>query len=680
MECSQGSSQSFRIRLKQNQGTEIIEAISLDMSSSKARDINLSRRAFAKMENLRLLKFYVSNVWDNRGNKVHVHDEGFESVFNELKYLHWYGFPLKSLQPNFQSKNLVILEMPNSNVEELWSGFPPPVNLKRIDLTGSKQLTSIPNCFGLESLKEFDISDCSKLKRLPELPNNLKTLGIAGCKSLVEIPSSFKYLNKVESLKLNDCESLTSIPDLSGWKSLKYLGAWGCRKLKMLPEVPNNIEIVHLSDTLIKELPPSFEDLDSLKSLSLYDCSMLKSLPSSICKSKSLHDLTLENCSKFDKLPDDIGTLESLRSINARGTAIREIPPSISCLKRLDSLDLSGCKGEDGVGLILPPLSGLDNLRYLSLSDCRIKEIPLSISCLKRLKHFNLSRCKGEDGVGLILPPLSGLDNLWDLNLSDCGIKELPDSLGCLTSMGSLILAKNNFESIPGSIINLSKTWLRIDISNCERIKVLPKLQNWISISAVNCTSLEELPSPSFHSFNPSDAVADFTNCLKLNRNSLNYFLEGTVLQMQRLPSTVKRHREAPHLLPSCNVHVKENRGFIGLIHSECIATNNVDGYATLLGWLVPLVAGIAAIIKSVHQDWSSAAIRSALVTTGTNMAVKPTVALRAMLVGGIAVFAKVAGAMKAAAGVKLRAAVTTMSMAAAIMTQSKDDPKSPSK
>ncbi|KAK4839460.1 hypothetical protein QYF36_022105 [Acer negundo] len=64
----------------------------------------------------------------------------------------------------------------------------------------------------------------------------------------------------------------------------------------------------------------------------------------------------------------------------------------------------------------------------------------------------------------------------------------------------------------------------------------------------------------------------------------------------------------------------------------------------------------------------------------GTNMAVKPTVALRAMLVGGIAVFAKVAGAMKAAGGVKLGAAATAMSMAAAAMTQSKDDPKSPSK
>lgn len=46
-------------------------------------------------------------------------------------------------------------------------------------------------------------------------------------------------------------------------------------------------------------------------------------------------------------------------------------------------------------------------------------------------------------------------------------------------------------------------------------------------------------------------------------------------------------------------------------------------------------------------------------------MALKPTVALRALLVGGIAAFAKVAGAMKAAGGVKVGAAAAAMTAAA---------------
>lgn len=60
-------------------------------------------------------------------------------------------------------------------------------------------------------------------------------------------------------------------------------------------------------------------------------------------------------------------------------------------------------------------------------------------------------------------------------------------------------------------------------------------------------------------------------------------------------------------------------------------------------------------------------------------MTVKPTVALRAMVVGGIAVFAKVAGAMKAAGGVKLGAAAAAMTAAAsAAMAGSKDEKDKP--
>lgn len=65
-------------------------------------------------------------------------------------------------------------------------------------------------------------------------------------------------------------------------------------------------------------------------------------------------------------------------------------------------------------------------------------------------------------------------------------------------------------------------------------------------------------------------------------------------------------------------------------------------------------------------------------------MAIKPTVALRAILVGGVAAFAKIAGVMKAAGGVKMGAAAAAMTAAAtaAISTkqEQKDDSKQPSK
>lgn len=62
-------------------------------------------------------------------------------------------------------------------------------------------------------------------------------------------------------------------------------------------------------------------------------------------------------------------------------------------------------------------------------------------------------------------------------------------------------------------------------------------------------------------------------------------------------------------------------------------------------------------------------------------MSVKPTVALRAILVGGIAAFAKIGGAMKAAGGVKLGAAAAAVTAAAsAAVSGSKQEPQEVSK
>lgn len=95
------------------QGTESILGISLDMS--KTRDIHLSPRAFARMQNLRFLEFYSND------NKVFAF-QGLESMFVELRYFHWHGCPFKSLLSNFCPYNLAMLDMPHSRVEQLWDG------------------------------------------------------------------------------------------------------------------------------------------------------------------------------------------------------------------------------------------------------------------------------------------------------------------------------------------------------------------------------------------------------------------------------------------------------------------------------------------------------------------------------------------------------------------------------
>lgn len=65
-------------------------------------------------------------------------------------------------------------------------------------------------------------------------------------------------------------------------------------------------------------------------------------------------------------------------------------------------------------------------------------------------------------------------------------------------------------------------------------------------------------------------------------------------------------------------------------------------------------------------------------------MEVKPAVAARAILVGGVAAFAKIGGAVKAAGGVKMGVAATAMTAAAsaasAAISGSKQDQQNASK
>ena len=99
------------------QGTVNVEGIFLDVS--KIREIELSSTAFARMYNLRLLKIYNSVA----GDKCTVHlPSGLESLSEELRYLHWDGYPLTSLPSNFRPQNLVEINLSCSKVNRLWRG------------------------------------------------------------------------------------------------------------------------------------------------------------------------------------------------------------------------------------------------------------------------------------------------------------------------------------------------------------------------------------------------------------------------------------------------------------------------------------------------------------------------------------------------------------------------------
>ncbi|XP_044509860.1 disease resistance-like protein DSC1 isoform X2 [Mangifera indica] len=352
--------------LKENKMSNAIEGICLDMSK-QAEIIFLQPFSLGVMDQLRLFKLHNSYYEVNNINKVYV-CQGLSSVSSELRYVCWHGCPLKSLQPNFLSKNLVALEMPHSDIEQLWSSAQLD-NLKHIDLSFSEHLR---------------IQDLS-------LTPNLKILVLEGCISLHEISSSIhgcKY--KLHMLNLRHCRSLESLPtDIH----VAYFGKVifsGCSKLKKFPKVSWDMKELYLDKTAIEELPLLIENLSRLVILNLKNCSMLQRLPSNIHQLKSLKHLNLSGCLKLHGLPDKLGKLQALKVLKAERVAVGEIPTSILNLSCLEELDLTNCSIER-----LPTnLGRLSLLKSLLLGRNFFDSIPESIEYISGLSYLDVSHCQ----------------------------------------------------------------------------------------------------------------------------------------------------------------------------------------------------------------------------------------------------------------------------------------------
>uniref|UniRef100_A0A5B7BGI6 Putative ATP binding protein n=1 Tax=Davidia involucrata TaxID=16924 RepID=A0A5B7BGI6_DAVIN len=113
--------------LQKHMGTEEIEGVILVQPTLKKVDFNT--KAFARMHKLRLLQI----------NYVHL-TGSYEHLSDELRWLCWHNCPLKYLPSNFHLEKLVVLDMQNSNVKEVWQDIKLMICLKVLNLSHSKCL------------------------------------------------------------------------------------------------------------------------------------------------------------------------------------------------------------------------------------------------------------------------------------------------------------------------------------------------------------------------------------------------------------------------------------------------------------------------------------------------------------------------------------------------------------
>ncbi|XP_031272442.1 disease resistance protein RPP2B-like [Pistacia vera] len=380
--------------LEESTGTRAIEGIWFDMIEGSK--IELNPHVFREMKRLRFLKIYNSYCEKDNISKIDV-SQGLESPFTKLRYFCWHGCPVNPSQLKFNPQNLVVLDMPYTNVEQLWTDTQDLKNLKSINLSYSKNLLKIP-----------DLS----------LARNLESLILEGCTKLSEICSSIRYLNNLVILNLKCCKSLSSLPMGIHSQSLRKVILSYCSNLRTFPDVSWSIQELFLDRTAIEKLPSSIENLSRLVKLNLEECSRLENLPSNIYELKSLQHLNLSGCSKLDGFPElrnleDLKVLSSnlcvriLMELNLTDCCIRELPNSLGqllCLKRL-------LLGRNKFERIPTSIIHLSKLSYLELGYCeRLQSLP-ELPC--QLRYIDAHNCTTLEATSsLSIPYRSYLGNV----------------------------------------------------------------------------------------------------------------------------------------------------------------------------------------------------------------------------------------------------------------------------
>ncbi|KAG2241963.1 hypothetical protein Bca52824_096194, partial [Brassica carinata] len=365
--------------LKNTEGAADVRGIFLDMSKL-TEDLPLDSCAFNMMRNLRYLKFFSSRCHGKceADRKLNCPD-GLEFALEELRYLYWLKFPSRIFPKDFNPRNLTDLNLPYSEIKELWDAVKDTPKLKWVDLSYSSKLCNLSGLLNAESLQRLNLEGCTSLKELPKNMERMKGL---------------MFLN------MRGCTSLRVLPHIN-LLSLKTLILTNCSKLQKLQVVSDNLEILYLDGTAIGELPTNMEKLQKLIVLNLKDCKMLKRVPECLGKLEALQELVLSGCLKLKTFPIPIENMKCLQILLLDGTGITDMPKIVRS---------NSSKVED-VPELRRGINGLSTLHRLCLSrNDMISNLQFDISQLYHLKLLDLKYCKNLTSIPLLPPNLEILD------------------------------------------------------------------------------------------------------------------------------------------------------------------------------------------------------------------------------------------------------------------------------
>ncbi|KAL3740379.1 hypothetical protein ACJRO7_021630 [Eucalyptus globulus] len=502
--------------LKDHGGTDEIEAINLSEGSTSGfatifylkEDGDIyTEKQFKNLTNLRYLHMI----------KAHLSGD-FKDLMKGLKWLQWRICPTSFEVNNFDVKELVVLELQGSNINEKWGGwsfFKMAKKLKYLDLSHCQHLENTDFLSAFEKLEVLILQGCTALKRIDA--------SIEDTEGLLRLELCSSYALHLAGGADAGAERpvprfcLGELPaEIGKLKSLRQLDLFGTPSLSALPNSIGsleNLEILDITWSGIEELPNGIGSLRKLRELRAKWCENLKGiLVESMANLSSLRRLDFRDCDKLQSLPELPSGLTDL-GVTCQSRKL----PSLSHLAHLKELVVHGCDNLQCIQEL--PSTQLKSSKCSQPTDIEESESPQSLNTPFKLEVLNVSVCESIKMLDVSqfvhlrtldlcnIPKLlevRGLDKLMYLESltieSRNSIKRLDlPKFGCLKKLnvdGSnefLADSYNTLTEIQG--LDRSEFLERLDINDCVSIGRLdvPKSGRLKELEAIGCENLAEI-------------------------------------------------------------------------------------------------------------------------------------------------------------------------------------------
>ncbi|XP_030962910.1 TMV resistance protein N-like [Quercus lobata] len=395
--------------LTEDKGSVKIRSIILWPPKSEKVEVQIKAQ-FCKMKNLRLL--LIRNVRCCKGP--------LECLPNGLSLLDWREYPFSSWPPNFFPKKLVVLNMPFILLKEpvLKQGF---VSLRHVDFSYCNLITKIPDLSMTPNITTLDHSYCDNLVEIDDSVGRLDKLEVWDLTSCVELETlpNCLTMKSLTSFDLDECYRIKKFPNiLHEMKGVDYLTLEANCTNELPLSFGNLIGLRELrisSNSGVAHFPGSIYNLQHIEKLSFYgnfifpknvEIDRQPMCNSLGCSSKYVFPMLKRLVIGQDKICSEIEfilnyccplTLEELHIYDSK---VVTLPESMSRCERLHTFIIKGCNELREI-LRLP-----HGVRRVEVESCHSLDLQSLFQLLTKIIRLppNLPPCLGDTSHMLMFP------------------------------------------------------------------------------------------------------------------------------------------------------------------------------------------------------------------------------------------------------------------------------------